>query len=144
VGAIELTAMLWREREALQAVLERQQDLVSALRAADPGGIDRAVSALEDVLDRLRPVILMRDIEVAAVAEEWGAEPGLSLARLPKVEPPGPWGEIFSAHLDALRHLAVRAVEQQARIDAGFPPAEAGRVPGLPVALGVYTDPSAK
>jgi hypothetical protein len=135
VGAIELTAILWREREAVQAVLERQQELVEALRAAVPGAgdrgaahretgdrgsaerawtdrasVERALAALGDVLDRLRPVVLTRDIEVSAVADEWGAPPGLALGGLPGSAPPGPWGGIFADHLRELSALAERSV----------------------------------
>jgi hypothetical protein len=143
VGAIELTALLWREREAVQAVLERQQELAQVLCAPDGGRVDRAVSALQDVLDRLRPVVLLRDIEVAAVAEEWGVSEGLTVAALPRFAPPGPWGGIFSGHLDALRQLAERVVEQGRVIDAGLPAAGVGPAARLPISPDVYTDPAA-
>ncbi|WP_108252819.1 flagellar biosynthesis protein FlgN [Planctomonas deserti] len=118
MGAIELTALLWREREALEVVLERQHELADALRGSDRRRIDAALAAREGALGRLRPVVLSRDIEIVALADEWVVLPGLTLATLPRYAPPGPWGEIFTDHLRALSDLATRAVERGREIDA--------------------------
>jgi hypothetical protein len=117
VGAIDLTALLWREREAMRAVLERLQELATALEAPDRGRVDTALSAFEDARDRLRPIVLARDIEVAAVEVEWRAPVGLTLADLPRYAPPGPWGEILADHLAALRALAAVIAGQRREVD---------------------------
>jgi hypothetical protein len=141
VGAIELTALLWREREAVQAVLERQQEFLEALRVSDRGSVARAETALEDVVDRLRPVVLLRDIEVAAVADEWGVLTELSLATLPRFAPPGPWGGIFADHLKALRDLATRSVALGREIDDQLASRAIPAGVRLPVRPESYSDP---
>ncbi|MFD3445143.1 flagellar protein FlgN [Microbacteriaceae bacterium 4G12] len=140
MGAIELTALLWREREALEAVLERQRELADALRGSDRHRIDGALAAREDALGRLRPVVLSRDIEIVALADEWGVLSGLTLAILPRYAPPGPWGEIFTDHLRALTDLATRAVERGREIDALLRSRGAPEGLRLPVTLEDYTE----
>lgn len=140
MGAIELTALLWREREALAAVLKRQQELADALRGSDPRRIDDALLGREEALGGLRPVVLMRDIEIVALADEWGAVTGLTLATLPRFAPSGPWGGIFADHLRALRDLAARAVQDGREIDALLASRGAPEALRLPVSPEDYTE----
>ncbi len=152
--AIELTALLWREREALQAVVDRQQELAETIGAAHPdpgrtgppeaaGDVGRAADALEDAIGRLRPIVLMRDIEVAAVAEEWDAPAGVILAELPHFAPPGPWGDILADHLRALRNVARRCADAAREIEGLLQERGISRVPGLPGSAADYEEPAA-
>jgi hypothetical protein len=153
VGAIDLTATLWREREALQAVLERQQELAQGLRAdrpggaglgePDPGALGRALDALEDAVDRLRPIVLLRDVEVVAAAEEWGAPAGLGLGELPRYAPAGPWGEIVTDHLRALRDLAERSIGVGREVAGLLAARDLPRAPRVPVSPASYAEPPA-
>ena len=139
MGAIELTALLWREREALEAVVERQRELADALRGSDPRRIDDALVAREEAIGRLRPVVLMRDIEIVALADEWGAVTGLTIVTLPRFAPPGPWGGIFADHLRALADLATHAVDSGREIDGLLGSHAAPEALRLPVAPEDYS-----
>jgi len=139
VGAIELTALLWREREALQTAVERQQQLLEALRESDGGAVDDSLAALARALDELRPVILERDIEITALADDWGVLTELTVALLPRFAPPGPWSRIFADHLDALTDLATRAVATGRTVDELLLRRGVTEGMRLPVSRSMYT-----
>ncbi|WP_423921930.1 flagellar protein FlgN [Frigoribacterium sp. 2-23] len=108
MGANELSALLWRERELLELLtfkLEVEQLLLTAGRTR---WIDHATREVEQVLDRLRAAGLERTVEVAAVAVEWGTDEQAPLREIIESAPSGPWGEIFTAHLRAMTELTVR------------------------------------
>jgi GAF domain-containing protein len=76
---------------------------------------------------------------VSVVADEWAAGDA-PLAGLAAHAPAGPWGDILADHLEALRALAARAIEQ--RRDLERRAAAIGVTTGyrLPTALRAHTD----
>jgi hypothetical protein len=112
MGSIELAALLWQERAAVEQLVETQESVQRVLDTYDVEAAFAGMAAVQEVLDELRPLLLLRDVEVAVVAEEWAAG-DVALAGLPAHAPPGPWGDILTDHIDALRALARRAIEQR-------------------------------
>jgi hypothetical protein len=104
MGVNELSALLWRERAALEALLEAPESAVEAARA------------------EMQAIVLLRDIEVATVGEEWGVNDA-DHAALCVHAPPGPWGWILTEHLTALdacrSELSARAARRSHRSGRG-------------------------
>ncbi|MBO3664614.1 flagellar protein FlgN [Microbacterium stercoris] len=113
MGANELSAQLWRERELMEMLLfklDEQQLLLSAGRAR---WIHYATREVEQVLDRIRQTGLGRAVEVAALADEWGADDDATLAQLIEHAPTDAWREVFSEHLRAMTQLADEIAQQR-------------------------------
>jgi len=111
MGANELSALLWRERELLELLtfkLEEEQLLLTAGRTR---WIDHATREVEQVLDRLRSAGLERSVEVSSVAQQWGTDEEAPLRDIIAAAPAGPWGEIFTAHLKAMTDLTARIAQ---------------------------------
>ncbi|MCX7522370.1 flagellar protein FlgN [Microbacterium sp. STN6] len=105
MGAQELSALLWRERELLELLtfkLEEEQLLLTAGRTR---WVQHATREVEQVMERLRVTGLARTVEVAQVATEWGTDEGATLRELVSHAPAGPWAEIFNGHLSAMTGL---------------------------------------
>ena len=105
VGANELSALLWRERELLELLvfkLDVEQLLLSAGRTR---WVQHATREVEQVLELVREAGLGRSVEVAAVATEWGTSQDATLSELVQQAPAGPWGDILGAHLTAMTEL---------------------------------------
>ncbi|TQL46602.1 FlgN protein [Homoserinimonas aerilata] len=105
MGANEVSAILWRERELLELLLFKLEEEQLLLTAGKARWLSHATREVEQVLERLRDSGLNRAIEVAALAEEWGAGSDASLRELVTHAPEGPWGEIFDNHLRAMTEL---------------------------------------
>ena len=111
MGANELSALLWRERELLELLtfkLEEEQLLLTAGRTR---WIDHATREVEQVLERLREAGLARAVEVSSVAQEWGTDEEAPLREIIAAAPAGPWGEIFTAHLRSMTDLTARIAQ---------------------------------
>jgi hypothetical protein len=109
MGTIELTALLWQERTAVERLVEAQAAVQRELDAGDVQAVFAGISRVQEMLDELRPVLLLRDIEVSVVADEWAAG-DVPLAGLAEKAPAGPWGDILTDHLVALRTMSAQAV----------------------------------
>lgn len=108
VGANELSALLWRERELLELLvfkLDEEQLLLSAGRTR---WVQHATREVEQVLDLVKEAGLGRTVEVAAVAAEWGTAPDATLRELVEQAPAGPWADILGAHLTAMTDLVAQ------------------------------------
>jgi len=106
MGAHELSALLWREREMLELLmfkLEEEQLLLSAGRTR---WLPFATREVEQVLGRLRQSALERSLEVAGVAAEWGTSEDATLKEIIGHAPSAAWKETFTSHLQALNELA--------------------------------------
>jgi hypothetical protein len=105
MGANELSALLWRERELLELLvfkLDEEQLLLSAGRTR---WVQHATREVEQVLELVREAGLGRSVEVAAVAAEWGTSQDATLSELVSQAPAGPWADILTAHLTAMTEL---------------------------------------
>jgi hypothetical protein len=112
MGANELSALLWHERELLDLLIFKLTEEQLLLTAGKTRWLSHATSEVEQVVRRLRSSGLSRTIEVGVVAEEWNVtadEP--TLDNLAAAAPPGPWGEILRAHLEAMTAQTVQIKE---------------------------------
>jgi flagellar biosynthesis/type III secretory pathway chaperone len=104
MGANELSALLWHERELLDLLIFKIEEEQLLLTAGKTRWLQHATSEVEQVVARLRASGLTRALGVSALAEEWGVagnEP--SLSELANAAPKdGPWGDILRAHLEAM------------------------------------------
>lgn len=118
MAANELSAQLWRERELLELVLFKLDEVNLLLQAGRTRWISRATTELEQVVERVRTSGLGRAIQVAGVAEEWGCSPAAGLRELVAVAPEGLWADIFTAHLLAMTEATsqIRSVSEANRI----------------------------
>lgn len=105
MGAQELSALLWRERELLELLTFKLEEEQLLLTAGKTRWVQHATREVEQVMERLRVTGLARTVEVAAVAADWGTEEGASLRELVARAPAGPWSEIFTGHLQAMTAL---------------------------------------
>lgn len=111
MGANELSIQLWRERELLEMLLFKLDEQQLLLAAGRSQWIQFAAREIDQVLDRLRGAGLARTVEVATVAEEWGAGEASTIRELIEHAPEGAWQEVFADHLRALTKLAAE-IEQ--------------------------------
>lgn len=103
MGASELSALLWQERELLDVLEFRLEAEQALLAAGKTRWIQRASDEIASITAQLRKLNLVRDVEVAQLAEEWGIEGELpSLRQIIAAAPELVWHDIFSAHLAAL------------------------------------------
>lgn len=105
MGANELSALLWRERELLELLVFKLEEEQLLLTAGRSRWIEHATREVEQVLGRLRTAGLARSVEVASLAREWGTEEDAPLRDIVAYAPAGPWAEIFTAHLRAMTEL---------------------------------------
>ena len=111
MGANELSMQLWRERELLEMLLFKLDEQQLLLAAGRSQWIQFAAREIDQVLDRLRSAGLARTVEVAGVAEEWGAPEDATISQLIEHAPDSAWGDVFSDHMRALVRLTAE-VEQ--------------------------------
>lgn len=105
MGANELSALLWRERELLELLLFKLEEEQLLLTAGKSRWIQHATREVEQVMERLRTAGLARTVEVAEVAKTWGNTEDATLRELAALAPTGPWGDILGSHLRAMREL---------------------------------------
>ncbi|WP_159802688.1 putative bifunctional diguanylate cyclase/phosphodiesterase [Arthrobacter zhaoguopingii] len=107
MGITELTVTLWQERRVLEELLAATGQALAPPRdsAQGPAEAPRAESDLRKELGLIR---LARDVEMAAVAQEWGLGPATGLAGLAAGAPTDSWGWILDSHHQALTDLEVR------------------------------------
>jgi hypothetical protein len=105
MGANELSMQLWRERELLEMLIFKLEEQRLLLESGGMRWIHFATREIEQVLERLRESGLSRDVEVAALAREWGVAEPVTLAQLLDAAPTESWRDIFSDHRVALTSL---------------------------------------
>lgn len=106
MGANELSALLWHERELLELLLFKLEEEQLLLAAGKSRWIQHATREVEQVMERIRSAGLARSVEVAAVALEWNTDETASLREIVAAAPPGAWSDIFDAHLKGMSVLA--------------------------------------
>ncbi|HEU4667035.1 MAG TPA: flagellar export chaperone FlgN [Arthrobacter sp.] len=99
----ELSALLWRERELLDLLTFKLEEEQLLLTAGKSRWLPHGTREVEQVLERLSKAGLARAVEVAAVAQEWGLLPEVSLGELAAGAPDDAWQEILAAHLNAMQ-----------------------------------------
>lgn len=105
MGAQELSAVLWRERELLDLLVFKLEVEQLLLTAGKSRWLHLATQEVELVLDRVKTAEFERAIEVGATATEWGLADEPTLRQLIEKAPEGAWRDTFTAHLAALQKL---------------------------------------
>ncbi|MBJ2119529.1 EAL domain-containing protein [Arthrobacter sp. MSA 4-2] len=105
MGITELTVTLWQERRVLEELLAATGQALAPPRDSAQGEAPRAASDLREELGLIR---LARDVELAAVAQEWGLGPATGLAGLAAGAPTDSWRWVLDSHHQALTDLEVR------------------------------------
>ena len=113
MGANELSALLWRERELLELLIFKLQEEQLLLQGGKSRWLQYATREVEQVLTLVREAGLGRTGEVAALPTQWGTSEDATLSELAAHSPAGPWGEIFASHLKAMGDLTVQIRELQ-------------------------------
>ncbi|MDH6237288.1 flagellar protein FlgN [Cryobacterium sp. CG_9.6] len=108
MGANELSALLWRERELLELLVFKLEEEQLLLQGGKNRWLQHATREVEQVLTLVREAGLGRSVEVAALAAEWGTSQDATLRELAANAPSGPWGDILSAHLKAMADLTTQ------------------------------------
>ncbi|MBG6213745.1 MAG: flagellar protein FlgN [Cryobacterium sp.] len=111
MGANELSALLWRERELLELLVFKLEEEQLLLQGGKSRWLQHATREVEQVLNLVREAGLGRSVEVAALATQWGTAEDATLRELVANAPEGPWSEIFSAHLTAMGDLTAQIKE---------------------------------
>ena len=111
MGIQELSAQLWHERELLELLTFKLEEEQLLLTAGKSRWIQHATREVEGAVALLRASGLARDLQVVAVAEEWGAGEGATLRDLALAAPEGPWGDILMRHLMVMTEQAERIKE---------------------------------
>lgn len=101
----EVSALLWAERELLEALLFKLEEEQLLLTSGRTRWLPRATQEIDAIQQKLRETGLARAVEVETVATEWGAPTGTSLRELTEKAPDGPWAEILTSHANALTGL---------------------------------------
>jgi hypothetical protein len=105
MGAQELSALLWRERELLELLTFKLEEEQLLLTAGKGRWVQHATREVEQVMARLRETGLARTVAVADLAVQWGTDEGATLRELVAQAPAGPWTEVFGGHLRAMTEL---------------------------------------
>ncbi|NJC21206.1 transposase [Arthrobacter pigmenti] len=111
MGAHELSALLWQERELLELLVFKLEEEQLLLTAGRTRWLQHATREVEQVLERLRSAGLARTVEVSALAKEWGTSEDATLRELTTHAANGPWDEILASHLKAMTELTAEIKE---------------------------------
>ncbi|WIB65565.1 flagellar protein FlgN [Curtobacterium sp. MCBD17_040] len=103
MGANELSAALWRQREVLDLLLFKYEEEHLLLAAGKSRWIPQATREIETVVDQLRTAALRTSLAMATVGEEWGFPEDGKLGDVVTAAPTEAWKDIFGKHRDALK-----------------------------------------
>lgn len=106
MGATELSAVLWRERQLLELLLFKLEEKQRILTTGRVRWLGHATREVEHVLDQIRATELERAVEANAVAGTFGIEPSSNLFALATAASP-PWDELLTGHWEAFVSLTV-------------------------------------
>lgn len=104
MGAAELSAVLWRERQLLELLLFKLEEEQLVLSTGRSRWLGHATREVEQVLDQIREAELGRAVEADAAAREFGISAGSGLLTLANAAPE-PWKELLTSHRDAFVSL---------------------------------------
>jgi hypothetical protein len=102
MGANELSAALWRQRELLDLLHYKYETEHLLLAAGKSRWIPRATLEVEAVIEQLQTASLRTSVMMVDVAADWGVPAEANLRAVIDAAPATVWKDIFSAHLEAL------------------------------------------
>ncbi len=96
----DLSSVLWHERELLETLAYKLEVEQLVLAGGRTHWLAAAAREVENVLERIREIELLRAVEVEAVAEELGLQPNASLHQIADACDE-PWTSIWLDHREA-------------------------------------------
>jgi hypothetical protein len=124
----DLSSVLWHERELLETLAYKLEVEQLVLASGRTHWLAAAAREVENVLDRIRDVEVLRAVEVEAVALEIGLEPNASLQEIAGASDE-PWRSIWLDHREAFTTVAaqIRQLSESNRdlLTAGYRAAQA-------------------
>jgi flagellar FlgN protein len=124
----DLSSVLWHERELLETLAYKLEVEQLVLASGRSHWLPAAAREVENVLERIREVEVLRAVEVEAVAEELFLEPNASLSQIAEASEE-PWSSIWLDHREAFTMVAaqIRQLSESNRelLTAGYHAAQA-------------------
>ncbi len=124
----ELSAVLWRERELLETLLFKLEVEELVLATGRTRWLPSAAREIEEVLDAIREVELLRTVRADEVAAELGLERDPSLREIAEASEE-PWRTIWLDHRESFTSVAaeITAMAENNRelLTAGYQAAKA-------------------
>ena len=118
MGANELSAQLWRQRELLELLLFKYEEERLLLAAGKTRWIPQATREIEKVVERLKEASLSLSVALVDVAKVWQLPDGALLRDVVNAAPELMWRDIFNEHLNALIGLITEIGEQAGNLAA--------------------------
>jgi hypothetical protein len=112
----DLSSVLWREREQLETLLFKLEVEQLVLATGRTRWLPSAAREIEEILDAVREIELLRAIAADAVAADLGLEPNPSLSDIAEASPE-PWRTIWLDHRESFTSVVaeVTAMAQNNR-----------------------------
>jgi hypothetical protein len=124
----DLSSVLWHERELLETLAYKLEVEQLVLASGRTHWLAAAAREVENVLERIREVEVLRAVEVEAVAEELSLEPNASLSQIAEASEE-PWSSIWLDHREAFTMVTaqIRQLSESNRelLTAGYHAAQA-------------------
>lgn len=124
----DLSSVLWRERELLETLLYKLEVEQMVLSQGRTHWLATAAREIEEVLEQVRSIELLRAIELDVVANELGLDPNPALHEVAD-RCTEPWKTIWLDHRDAFTHVATQiqkmSVTNRELLTAGYHAAQA-------------------
>lgn len=114
MGASELSAELWRQRELLEQLLFKFEEERLLLVAGRSRWIPHATREVETVVERLKASSLGLSMAIADAAEQWGLTHDAKLRDIVAAAPTGAWSEVLRSHVQVLTDLTAEVAAIQA------------------------------
>jgi hypothetical protein len=106
----DLSSVLWRERELLETLLFKLEVEQLVLATGRTRWLAPAAREIEEVLDAIREIELLRSVEADAIAAALGLEPNPSLREIAEVSDE-PWKSIWLDHRESFTSVAAEISE---------------------------------
>lgn len=104
MGVNELSTVLYKELELLDDLLYKLTIQELVLEANRPQWVDKSSQEIENIVENIRALELVRALEISAMAEELGLDTISNLDSIVRtIEEP--WQSILKSHLEALRNV---------------------------------------
>jgi hypothetical protein len=124
----DLSSVLWRERELLEMLAYKLEVEQLVLASGRTHWLAAAAREVEQVLERIREIELLRSVEVEVVASELGLPENASLREIADASDE-PWRSIWLDHREAFTSTAtqIRQLSESNRelLTAGYHAAQA-------------------
>lgn len=124
----DLSAVLWRERELLETLLFKLEVEQLVLATGRSRWLPSAAREIEEVLDAIREIELLRAVEADAVAASLGLQPNPSLREIAEACDE-PWRGIWLDHRESFTTVAeeIQAMAENNRelLTSGYQAAKA-------------------